>query len=241
VIGLFSGFTHTMQEVASALLPLVVVFALMQVWFLRLSREQLQRLSAGVLIAFVGLSLFLQGVYVGFFPVGSEIGNTLAKTQSPWLLVAVGIVLGLLATLAEPAVRILNHEVEHATGGYISERTMLATVAVGVAAAVGASMLRIVYGFPIWYILLPGYVLALVLAFAVRPEFSGIGFDSGAVATGPMTVTFILAIAVGAASAMPGRDPLREGFGLIALVALAPVLSVLVLGVLYERAEKRQR
>lgn len=236
---LFSGFAHTLEEVALALTPLVALIAVLQLWFLRLSRERLMRLVRGLITAFAGLALFLQGVYAGFLPAGEEMGQTLVAVTPPWALVLVGIALGLLATLAEPAVRILNREVDQATGGFIPERTMLLTVAAGVAAAVGAAMARIIWGFPLWYILLPGYCLAFALTGFSRPEFVGIGFDAGAVATGPMTVTFILALAVGAAGAIEGRDPLSEGFGLIALVALAPILTVLVLGVVYARAEAR--
>ncbi|MDP2856683.1 MAG: DUF1538 domain-containing protein [Bacillota bacterium] len=238
---IIEGFTHTVAEVALALAPLAGLFLIAQLWFRRTGQADLLRLLRGLVLAFIGLALFLQGVYVGFLPTGEQIGLKLGSSPLPWLLVPMGFLLGLVATLAEPAVAILNHQVELASGGYIGRRVMLITVALGVALAVALAMLRVLCGFPLWYILLPGYALALWLSYHVRAEFTAIAFDSGGVATGPMTVTFILAVSIGAATVIPGRDPLREGFGLIALVALAPIISVLALGLLYSAAEGQLR
>jgi hypothetical protein len=141
----------------------------------------------------------------------------------------------LAATIAEPAVRILNYQVEKVSGGYISQKTMLYTLSIGVAVSVAMAMIRIVYGIPLMYMLVPGYLLALILIRFSSTTFVSVAFDSGGVATGPMTVTFVMALAVGAASGIEGRDPLLDGFGMIALVALAPILSVLVLGLIYGR------
>lgn len=236
---MFRGFGDTVAEVALALAPLAALFVASQLWLLRRRRAGVIRAVRGIALSFLGLAVFLQGVNVGILPAGEQIGRALASSRLPWLLVPVGFVLGLVATLAEPAVRILNHEVDRASGGYIRQQLMLAAVAVGVAFSVALGMLRVLLGFSLWWVLLPGYALALGMAHGVRSEFAGIAFDAGGVATGPMTVTFILAVSIGAAAVIPDRDPLHEGFGMIGLVALAPIISVLALGLMYASAERR--
>ena len=144
-----------------------------------------------------------------------------------------------MATIAEPAVHILSYEVEKASAGSIREKTILATLSLGVALFVALGMAKIIYGVPIHYILVPGYLLALLLMRFCDPTFVAIAFDAGGVATGPMTVTFVLAVALGIATAMEGRDPVLDGFGLIALVAMAPILSVMVLGLIVTSVKKR--
>ena len=224
-----------MHEVLIALLPLLAFFLLMQVLYLKLPMRRIGQMFKGLVLAFFGLSLFLQGVHVGFFPVGEMIGTVLGGASYRWILVPVGFLLGFVATFAEPAVRILNYEVQKVSGGSIPERVMLYTLSIGVATSVGLSMLRVLTGWPLLYFLVPGYLTALVLIKFSTPTFIHIAFDAGGVATGPMTVTFILAIAVGGASVIEGRDPLTDGFGMISMVALAPIVAVLVLGILYNR------
>ncbi|OLS38042.1 hypothetical protein BTR22_05935 [Alkalihalophilus pseudofirmus] len=234
-ITIFEGFTEVLVEVFFALLPLLVFFLVFQFFFLKLEKEKIINIGKGMVLSFFGLALFLQGVHVGFFPAGELMGEVLGGLSCSWILIPIGFVLGFVATFAEPAVRILNEQVEKVSGGYISERVMLYTLSIGVGVSIALSMLRILAGFSLWYYIIPGYLLAVVLLFLSSNTFSAIAFDSGGVATGPMTVTFILAIAVGVASVTEGRDPLMDGFGMIALVALAPILSVLILGVLFER------
>jgi hypothetical protein len=230
---MFSGFGYVLLEVAEALAPLLVIFVIFQILFLKLPKETIVRVFVGLLLSFVGLALFLQGVKIGFIPTGLALGEHLGQMSHKWLIVLVATVLGFVATIAEPAVRILNYEVEKVSGGYISQQVMLYTLAIGVAVAIGLAMVRIIYGIPLFYILVPGYVLALGLIRFSPPTFISVAFDSGGVATGPMTVTFIVALAVGVAAGAEGRDPLLEGFGMIALVALVPILAVLVLGQIY--------
>ncbi|MED1601832.1 DUF1538 domain-containing protein [Alkalihalophilus marmarensis] len=234
-ITIFEGFTEVLVEVFFALLPLLVFFLVFQFFFLKLEKEKIINIGKGMVLSFFGLALFLQGVHVGFFPAGELMGEVLGGLSYNWILIPIGFVLGFVATFAEPAVRILNEQVEKVSGGYISERVMLYTLSIGVGVSIALSMLRILVGFSLWYYIIPGYILAVILLFLSSNTFSAIAFDSGGVATGPMTVTFILAIAVGVASVTEGRDPLMDGFGMIALVALAPILSVLILGVLFER------
>ncbi|MDG5473651.1 DUF1538 domain-containing protein, partial [Jeotgalibacillus sp. ET6] len=221
--------------VAFALVPLLLIFVLFQFTLLNLTKERIIRILYGFVLTFFGLSFFLQGVHVGFMPVGEMMGETLGDRSSTWLLIPIGFILGFVATFAEPAVRIMNEEVDKVTGGSISENVMLYTISIGVGVSIALSMARILYGFSLWWLILPGYIIAIGLIFISRKTFVAIAFDSGGVATGPMTVTFITSMAVGVAEVTDGRDPLLDGFGLIALVALAPIISVLILGQIYMR------
>lgn len=234
-IGVFSGFGEVLIEVFWALAPLTVVFLIFQLFFLKLPRERVIRILSGMLLAFWGLALFLQGVYAGFFPVGMVLGETLGALPEIWILVPIGFLLGFVATVAEPAVRVLNYKVAQVSAGYIREKVLLYTLSIGVGVSVALAMVRIIYGFPLWYILVPGYVLALVMVRFSSPNFVSVAFDSGGVATGPITVTFVMTLVVGVAVAMEGRDPLIDGFGMVALVALTPILSVMLLGLMYGR------
>jgi hypothetical protein len=232
-IKIFYGFPDVLTEVTLALIPLVLFFGFFQIFMLKLPLKKVKDIFIGLLFTFAGLSLFLQGVHVGFLPVGREIGDIAGDWPYTWILIPIGFLLGFVATFAEPAVRVLNHEVDKVSGGYIPKRIMLYTLSIGVAISIALAMARIIYGIPLWYFIGPGYAIALFLTFFSTETFTSIAFDAGGVATGPMTVTFILAIALGFSDTLEGRDPLLDGFGMIALVALAPILSVLVLGILY--------
>lgn len=228
-----------MWEAALALVPLVVLFSIFQVFYLKLSGKKVFNILKGLVLAFLGLSLFLQGVHVGFLPAGEEMGVLMGSLPYNWVLIPVGFALGFVATFAEPAVRILNYEVEKVSSGYIGEKLMLYTLSTGVAVSIALSMGRILLGIPLWYFIIPGYAVALVLTRYASSTFVAIAFDSGGVATGPMTVTFIMSMSIGVASVLEGGDPMLDGFGLISLVALSPILSVLILGMLYRRKEAK--
>ena len=234
-IHVFEGFGSVLQEVAVALVPLLIFFGIFQIFMLKLPFKRLQQVGIGFILTFLGLSFFLQGVHVGFMPVGELMGQSLGEGNTKWFLIPIGFILGFAATFAEPAVSIMNDEVDEVTGGYISARLMLYTLSVGVGFSIALSMLRILTGISLWYFLIPGYLIVVVLIFLSRDIFIAIAFDSGGVATGPMTVTFISSLAVGVASVTAGRDPLTDGFGLIALVALTPIISVLILGLIFNR------
>lgn len=236
-IVLVEGFGSVVMEALQAFSLLLVLLFVFQFTFLRLSRTAFLKLLLGLGIAFAGLVLFLQGVKAGFLPAGDEMGKALGDMDASWAIIPIGFILGFTAIIAEPAVRILGSEVEDVSSGYIKSSVIVYTLSVGVAAFVALGMARMVYGIPIFYLLVPGYLLALLLLPFSRPDFTSIAFDAGGVATGPMTVTFILALTVGAASTVKGRDPVIDGFGLIALVALAPILFVLVLGLIYRWKE----
>lgn len=237
-IQIFTGFGHVLVEVALALLPLLVLFSFFQIFFLKLPKKKIINIVKGMVLTFLGLSFFLQGVHIGFLPIGEQMGIELGKIPNSWILIPIGFILGFVATFAEPAVRILNYEVEKVSSGAIPQQLMLYTLSLGVAVSIALSMARIIYGLPLMYFIIPGYLIGLILIRYSKRNFIGIAFDSGGVATGPMTVTFILAMTIGVATALEGRDPLLEGFGMIALVALAPILSVLILGILYARKER---
>jgi hypothetical protein len=238
-LNIFEGFGHVMEEVALALLPLLVFFLIFQLFFLRLPMRKILDVVKGMVLTFLGLSIFLQGVNVGFMPAGQEIGAILGGASYNWVLIPIGFAIGFLAIFAEPAVRVLTDQIERVSSGYIPGNVMLYTLSIGVAVSVALAMCRILYGISLWWILIPGYALAFFMSRFTSKTFTMVAFDSGGVATGPMTATFILAMAVGVANALEGRDPLIEGFGLVSLVALAPILSVLTLGVLYNREEKK--
>ncbi|MBM7097462.1 DUF1538 domain-containing protein [Bacillus sp. H-16] len=238
----FQGFDHILHEVALAVLPLIILFAAFQIFFLRLSLKKVWKMMFGITLTFFGLSFFLQGVGIGFFPAGQAIGEILGQNTRAWLyLPLIGLLFGFVVTFAEPAIRILNHEVEKVTAGSISSNILLFTLSIGVAVSIALSMIRIIVGIPLWMILVPGYLAAFCLIRFSKKRFITIAFDAGGVATGPMTVTFIMAIAVGVANVTEGRDPLLDGFGMISLVALTPILSVLVLGLLYSKKEDVHR
>ncbi|MDQ0427940.1 hypothetical protein QOZ98_000766 [Planomicrobium stackebrandtii] len=234
-IHVFDGFQTVMAEVSVALLPLLVFFAAFQIFMLKLPMQRVLQVGLGFILTFLGLSFFLQGVHVGFMPVGTMMGEELGRWDNKWLLIPIGFVLGFAATFAEPAVSIMTDEVDEETGGYISRKLMLYTLSIGVGVSIALSMLRILTGWSLWYFIIPGYLLAFILVFFSTQTFIGIAFDSGGVATGPMTVTFVVAVAVGISTAIEGSDPLTDGFGMIALVALTPIIAVLILGLIFTR------
>jgi hypothetical protein len=200
-------------------------------------REFISTTLRGLALTFLGLFIFLLGVRIGFLPAGLAVGRSLAGLENTALVLAIGLLLGFVATLAEPAVRILGGKVEEVSSGYISERLILYAISSGVALSVSLALGRILWGVPIQYFVLPGYLLILLLLPVSDRRFTSLAFDAGGVATGAMTVTFIVAVALGLAEGIPGRDPVRDGLGLIALVALIPIASVIALGLLFKWRE----
>ncbi|GAA4411722.1 hypothetical protein GCM10023089_27520 [Quisquiliibacterium transsilvanicum] len=222
----------TAWSVAVAVAPLLLLFLVFQVLFLGLPVKEVSRILVGTLVAGAGLFLFLLGVSIAFLPFGKLIGEAVATLPSSWMAASFGAVLGFVTAWGEPAVRVLANEVEEASGGAIRGSMVLLAICVGVAASVAAGMLRIIHGIPLLWFVLPGYGLALAALWLSDRDFVAIAFDSGGVATGPLANSFLLALALGASSASAGQDPLVQGLGLVALIALAPVLSVMTLGVL---------
>lgn len=230
-----------MREVAVALVPIACMFFLFQLIFRRFHRHQVGRILLGMVYTYVGLVLFLTGVNVGFMPAGEYIGSTLAS-GSKWMLIPIGIVIGYFIVRAEPAVQVLTRQVEEVSNGSISQGSIQKSLSVGVAISVGIAMLRIVTGISILWFLIPGYAISLVLTFFVPQIYTGIAFDSGGVASGPMTATFLLPLAMGACEAL-GGNILTDAFGIVAMVAMTPLLTIQVLGIigkLRSRAERKQ-
>lgn len=227
-----------MLDVAIALLPIILFFGIFQVIFLKLPKKNLRKLGVGLIYTYVGLVLFLTGANVGFLPVGQYLGGALASLSNPWWLIPIGMVMGFFVVMAEPAVHVLNKQVEDITVGAISKRAMLMSLSIGVAISVGISMLRVITGVSIWYFLLGGYAIALVLSLFVPKIFTAIAFDSGGVASGPMTATFMLPFAMGACEAL-GGNIMQDAFGLVAMVAMTPLITIQALGLVYSIKLKR--
>ena len=226
------AFPEYMKEVTLALLPIVVFFLIFQIVSLRM---------VGILYTYAGLVLFLTGVNVGFSPVGYALGAALTEGWKIWLLIPLAMLMGWFIINAEPAVHILNKQVEDLSAGAISARAMGVSLSIAVSAAGGLAMLRVITGVSIMVFLVPGYFLALALSFFVPRTFTAIAFDSGGVASGPLTATFMLPFAMGACEAL-GGNVMTDAFGLVALVAMMPLITVQVMGAIYvvksRRAEK---
>jgi len=236
---LFDGFGEVIIDVVIALTPIIVVFILFQIFILKIPKKHVIRIIKGIIITFIGLTLFLQGVNAGFMPIGELMGMKIGAMKHNWVLIPIGFVLGFVVIMAEPAVHVLIDQVEQASGGHVNKKVMQYTLCIGVAVAVALAMVRVLYGISLWYFIAPGYAIALILTMKSKPDFVSIAFDAGGAATGPMTVTLILSMVVGVAKQIEGRNPLLDGFGMISLVALAPILAILVLGFLYGRKEKK--
>ena len=232
------GFPEYMGEVALGLLPVVVFFALFQVFSLHLKKDALIRLLVGIAYTYVGLVLFLTGVNVGFMPAGNYLGDAIARLPYNWVLIPIGMVVGYFIVAAEPAVHVLNKQVEEVTGGAIPQRAMNLSLSIGVAVSVGLAMTRVLTGISILWFLVPGYAVALLLSFKVPKIFTAIAFDSGGVASGPMTATFLLPFAMGACSAS-GGNVLTDAFGIVAMVAMTPLVTIQCLGAFYQRKLRR--
>ncbi len=221
---------HTCKEVALALGMIVACFLICQFVFLKLPKRQLIRIGMGVIMTYMGLVIFLTGVNVGFMPIGYKLGTALSKMH-PGLVIGLGLIMGVLVVLAEPAIHVLNQQVEEVTGGYITKRSMLVGLCIGVGSAIALSMVRIIFDFSLAYYIVPGYFISLALSLFVPPVYTAIAFDSGGVASGPMTSGFILPFAIGACVGIQGSDAvLRDAFGVVALVAMAPLITIQLLG-----------
>ncbi len=232
---------HYIGEVAVSLLPIVVVFLLFQLVTRRYPKRQILRIVVGIVYTYAGLVLFLSGVNVGFAPVGAALGGSMAALPYNWVLVPIGMLIGYYIVKAEPAIQVLNHQVENVTDGAISVRAMNRAMSIGVAISVGLAMLRVLLNIPVQWILVPGYVIALGMSLFVPKIFVGIAFDSGGVASGPMTSTFLLPLSIGVCQAL-GGDLMTDAFGVVALVALTPLIAIQSMGLVYRvKTDKLQK
>lgn len=217
-------------EVLIALGLIVVFFAILQVTVLKLPKQKLLQIGIGILYTYVGLVVFLTSVKVGFMPIGFKLGAEIANFSKP-LLIVFAFVIGFVVVLAEPAVHVLNKQVEQITNGAVSKRSMLVALSIGVGLSIGLSVIRIIYGFSLLYYLIPGYLISLGLSFFVPKIYTAIAFDSGGVASGPLTSSFILPFAVGACAVLCGeQEVLSLAFGIVAMVAMTPLITIQLLG-----------
>lgn len=235
-----AGFPACIKEMARALLPIVLVFAVYQFVFVKHGVKSLKKIAAGLLYTYVGLVLFLTGAAVGFMPAGYYLGGALTRLRLPQVIVPVGMLIGYFIVKAEPAVYVLKKQVEEMTNGTVSGRAVGISLSFGVAASVGLAMFRVLTGINILYILLPGYGLALILSFFVPKMFTAIAFDSGGVASGPMTAAFLLPFAMGACSAA-GGNVMTDAFGVVAMVAMTPLIAIQLLGLSVRVGERRKK
>lgn len=234
------GFLSFFVEVAAALAPIFVIFLLYQAFKLRLPKTQLIKILIGIVYIVVGLTIFLVGVNIGFMPAGTFLGARIASLPYRWILIPLSMALGFFVVAAEPAVHILNKQVEDVTAGSISRRMMMTGMSLGVSGALALAMIRIMTGISLWYILLPGYILALGLTFFVPDVFTAIAFDSGGVASGTMTAAFLLPFSLGACKAL-GGDVMNDAFGIVALVAMMPLVTIQIMGLVYKIKLYRSR
>ena len=232
--GLFlSAFPKYAAEVFKSLFPIAAFFGLFQIAVLRLKRKKVLKIAVGLLYTYIGLALFLTGVNVGFLPAGACLGRRIASLPFNWLLAPIGMLMGYFLVQAEPAVHVLNRQVEEITAGAIPGSAMSASLSAGVAVSIGLAMVRVLTGASIFLFLAPGYLLAVVLSFFVPKIFTSIAFDSGGVASGPMTATFLLPFAMGACEAL-GGNIVTDAFGVVAMVAMTPLLTIQLLGLAYQ-------
>lgn len=228
-----SSIPHYMLEIAVSMLPVLIFFAFFQAISLKMDRRALGRILVGLIYTYVGLVLFLTGANVGFMPAGSFLGQTLAALREKWLIVPVGMIMGYYIVLAEPAVYVLMKQVEELTEGAVSGTAMKMSLSVGVAFSIGLAMTRVMTGISVLWYLIPGYGIALLLTFFTPNIFTAIAFDSGGVASGPMTAAFLLPFAMGACQAV-GGSLVRDAFGVVAMVAMTPLITIQALGLIYQ-------
>jgi hypothetical protein len=225
------------REVAGALGAIIIFFIIFQLVSRRYKKHQLGRIAIGFLYTFIGLAVFLTGVNVGFIPVGHLLGLQLAESSFKWILIPLGMLIGYFIVAAEPAVHVLIKQVEEISAGTVSQSAMKRGLAIGMSAALGLTMFRILAGIPILWILIPGYALALILTFFVPKIFTGIAFDSGGVCSGPMTSTFLLPLAMGVCDGVRG-DMMKDAFGIVAMVAMTPLIIIQLMGLIYAKRTK---
>ncbi len=235
---LMQYFLLHLWQMAIAILPFILFFAVFQVTVFRYPRKRVVKILIAFVYTYLGLILFLTGANGGLVNVGTALGTYFGGWDASWILIPLGMVLGFTVVAAEPSVMALNHQVESVSAGAISRKFMMIALSVGVSGAIGLALLRVVTGLSIWWILLPGYALTILLTFFTPSIFSAIAFDSGGAVSGTMTSAFLMPFALGAA-AVVGTDILMDAFGLVAFVAMAPLITIQLLGLVYQRKMKR--
>ncbi len=231
-------FPTYMEEIAISLFPIVLFYGIFQLIYRDSNKRSLIKIGVGLIFTYIGLVLFLTGVNVGFMPAGNYLGQTLASLPYAFIIVPIGAIIGYFIVRAEPAVFVLTKQVEEMTSGAISAKAMGTSLSVGVAASVGLAMIRVLTGINILWFLVPGYFIALILTFFVPKLFTAIAFDSGGVASGPMTATFLLPLAMGACEAL-GGNIITDAFGIVAMVAMTPLITIQIMGLIFKIKENK--
>ena len=231
------GLPYYMKEMLISLLPIILFFFIFQIVSLHLHKKTLVKIIIGIIYTYIGLVLFLTGVNVGFMPAGNYLGQVIAGLSYLWIIVPIGMLIGYFIVKAEPAVYVLTEQVEELTSGAISAKAMGMSLSIGVALSLGLAMVRVLTGISILWFLLPGYAVALGLTFFVPKIFTAIAFDSGGVASGPMTATFLLPFSMGACEAL-GGNVVTDAFGVVAMVAMTPLITIQILGLIYQIQEQ---
>ncbi len=235
---------NMLGEIALAILPILACVIVFKLFLMKDHKKSIYKMLIGLLYTYIGLVIFLTGAHIGFMPLANILGKTIGSKSIRWILIPLGMLMGFFVVMAEPAVAVLNKQVEELTSGTISKKMMLFSLASGVAISVGLSMSRVIFDYSIWYILIPGYLIAIGLMFFVPKIFTAIAFDSGGVASGPMTATFLLPLASGACMAIYQSSSdyaskmLQNGFGVVALVAMTPLIVVQTVGLIYKIKSK---
>ena len=239
---LWNLFAHELPdyvaEVAVCLAPIAVFFALFQIFALKLKKKPVLKIVIGIFYTYLGLVLFLTGVNVGFMPAGIYLGRAIGGLKACWLLIPIGMIMGWFIVQAEPAVHVLKKQVEEITAGAIPGKAMTSSLSIGVAVSIGLAMIRVLTGISVLWFVVPGYLLSIALSFFVPKIFTAIAFDSGGVASGPMTATFLLPFAMGACEAL-GGNIVTDAFGVVAMVAMTPLITIQLLGAVYELKLRR--
>ena len=228
-------------NLAHGLVPIILLFLVLQIAYLKLPWKRVFINVAGSLIALVGLILFMTGISLVFYPIGVDIGEFIAGIPYKWFIVVIGAVLGFAAALSEPSIRIQAEQVSKFTSDVIKSNLVVYTISIGVALAVALGMLRIIFMIPLNYFVVPGYILALILLLLGDRQIVTIAFDSGGVATGPVPAIFLTAVAFGVSSVIYPEQTAADSFGLVALIVMAPVLAMLVLGVIYRIGKNKKK
>ena len=229
---------HYIEEMAVSIFPIVFFFGIFELFARDINKHTVIKIVVGLVETYIGLVLFLTGVNVGFMPAGNYLGQTIAQLPFAWIIVPLGMLIGYFIVKAEPAVYVLTKQVEEITSGAISAKAMGLALSLGVSASVGLAMIRVLTGISILYFIVPGYFIALILTFFVPKLFTAIAFDSGGVASGPMTATFLLPFAMGACEAL-GGNIITDAFGIVSMVAMTPLITIQTMGLIFRIKERK--
>jgi hypothetical protein len=224
----------TILEVIRAIAPLIVVVIILQLTFVRAPATVFSQFVIGSVLVVVGLTFFLLGIEVGILPAGKAVGAGLVERRSPWLIIAIAFLIGFSTTIAEPDVLVLSGQVDIITEGAVSESSLVYTIGIGLAFFVSMAMMRIILGFPIAYLLTASYLIVILLSFFTSPDFVPLAFDSGSVTTGALTAPIVLALGIGLSSVLAGRSAISDGFGLLGLASIGPIIAVMIMGMIVQ-------